>query len=280
MLLLSPSVEAVLGHPGYAKFLVISLGGAGTLTFFLVTFVYYVMAVGLAGTAAGDRAGDVLYAPICGFQGGLAALLVAIKQAVPDSEVTLASAVRFKARDAAALYLAVVLIFGALFGSFLALVPFAWGAAYVGWLYLRFFAYRADSFLRGDASPEFRFASFFPAAAQPVVDRAAAACARVTRIAELTGTDAAAAAQSSAILLGRGAPSQDASEASRRRERGARALEERLGANGSGGVGVKRAVERASSSVSAAGLAAALEAVEAGAAPPLAAEASEAASDL
>ena len=62
------------GQSGFLKLIGIALLGAGIATFFLVTTIYFIIVVG--GGAGVDSAGDILYNPICGFQGGLGALLV------------------------------------------------------------------------------------------------------------------------------------------------------------------------------------------------------------
>jgi hypothetical protein len=217
ILFLSRPVEAVQGQPGFLKSILISIGVSGGLTFFLVTFIYYIQAVTMAGTAAGDNAGDILYDPICGFQGGLAALLVGVKQAIPDKDITMLSSFQFKTKDLPGVYLVAILIWGIITGSTLKLLPFALFASYTAWFYLRFFAYRADSFLRGDPSPEFSFASFFPAAAQPVANQIAKVCLNVTKLDAMLAADAQNVKQSSALLIGRASPSKDTFEANRRR---------------------------------------------------------------
>jgi membrane associated rhomboid family serine protease len=217
VLFLSRPIEAVQGQPGFLKTILISIAAAGGLTFFLVTFIYYIQAVTMAGTAAGDSAGDILYDPICGFQGGLGALLVGVKQAIPDKDITMLSFFQFKTDDLPGVYLIAILIWGIITGSTLKLLPFALFGSYTAWFYLRFFAYRADSFLRGDLSPDFSFASFFPAAAQPVADQAANVCLNITKIDAIMAADAQNVKQTSALLLGRASPSKDTFEANRRR---------------------------------------------------------------
>lgn len=205
------------GQPGFLKSILLSIAASGGLTFFLVTFIYYVQAVTMAGTAAGDSAGDILYDPICGFQGGLGALLVGIKQSIPDKDITMLSFFQFKAKDLPSLYLVVILILGIVTGSTIKLFPLALFGSYAAWFYLRYFAYRSDSFLRGDPSAEFSFASFFPAAAQPFSNQIAKACLKITKIDAMMEADAQSVKQSNALLLGRASPSKDTFEANRRR---------------------------------------------------------------
>jgi len=171
----------------------------------------------MAGTAAGDSAGDILYDPICGFHGGLGALLVGVKQSIPDKDITMLSFFHFKTKDLPGMYLLLILILGIVTGSTIKLLPFALFGTYTAWFYLRFFAYRADSFLRGDPSAEFSFASFFPTAAQPVAHQIAKICLKITRIDAMMEADAQNVKQSNALLLSRAAPSKDTFEANRRR---------------------------------------------------------------
>jgi len=175
------------------------------------------MAIIGAGAALGDKAGDILYTPICGYQGGIAALLVAIKHAIPDNEVTLFSSIQLRARDLAGLYVLAVTILGALTGTMLKLVPFVLFGTYVSWFHLRFFHWRHDSFLRGDPSEDFRLATFFPARAQPFVDAVAHTCTAFTKIGGVHAEQETSSQHSNTILLGRGSPDRDSIEAARRR---------------------------------------------------------------
>lgn len=218
LLFLSRTVEAVQGQQEFLKFLLISLAGSGALTFILITMLYFFMVVPISimGYGAGDRAGDMLYEPICGFQGGIAALLVGIKQAIPDNEVTLFSTLRFRAKDFPWIYVAIAAVGSLLTGTALQILPFVLFATYTSWFYLRFFACRSDSFLRGDPSEDFRFASLFPAVVQPAADVIARTCGAVTRFG-IANTREAQSDRNSALLLGGGLPSRGDIEAARRR---------------------------------------------------------------
>ena len=85
---------------------------------------------------------------------------------------------------------------------------------------------------RGDASAEFRLATFFPAPLTPAVDALAGVCDRA-RLA--VGKRAPAPVTESTASTTATSKTDDAA-AQRRRERGARALEERLKAKVSGKV--------------------------------------------
>ncbi len=93
-------VEPHYGAAETVRFLLASLAGSGVLTALVVALAYYVTIVSEREKPQ-DRvsyAGSLLYAPICGFQGGLAALLVAVKQLVPDAEITLLRVLHFRAK--------------------------------------------------------------------------------------------------------------------------------------------------------------------------------------
>lgn len=182
LLALSRIVEPAYGGREFLRFLLLSLAGSGALTFVLVTVCYYIAAVAGAGSAKGDHAGDLLYLPICGFQGGLAALLVALKHIIPDNEVTVLGLLRFRVRHLAGLYLLGVAALGAAAGLTAKLLPLAAFGAYTAWLYLRFLQPRGDGGGAGDPSDDFRLATFFPEFAHPAVDAAAGACAALTRL--------------------------------------------------------------------------------------------------
>lgn len=214
--LLSRTLEPVQGHAEFLRFMLVSLAGSGVLTFFLITFLYYVMVVAGAGGPVADHAADILYTPICGFQGGVAALLVAVKQAIPDNQITLFSSFQLRAGDVAGIYLIAVTLLGLVTGTALQLVPFSLFGAYSAWFYLRFFHYKQDSFLRGDPADHFRFASFFPGKAQLYADKVAAACSNVTKL-RADSSQEAPSQHSSTVLLGRGSPDKDTAEAARRR---------------------------------------------------------------
>lgn len=60
---------------------------------------YYAALAGGKGFSEVGRAGSVLFRPLGGFEAGAAALLVAVKQLIPDNEVALlGGALRFRAK--------------------------------------------------------------------------------------------------------------------------------------------------------------------------------------
>ena len=98
---------------------------------------------------------------------------------------------------------------------------------------------------RGDLSDEFRLATFFPQPLQPPIDRLAAACTRLTGLGDTAGSQQHQAAWRSALVGGAALPGSiaDTGDAARRRERGAKALEERLGLKKAASAGSSGALE-------------------------------------
>ncbi|KAJ6720284.1 RHOMBOID-LIKE PROTEIN 19 [Salix viminalis] len=94
---------------------------------------------------------------------------------------------------------------------------------YMSWIYLRYFQRKPETKLRGDPSVDFAFSSFFPEFLRPVIDPIASIFHRMLCGRFETSTEA-----HGYTLGGASLPGSDPIEASRRRERGARALEERL----------------------------------------------------
>lgn len=235
ILSLSKSVEAVQGNLGLVKFLFIALAGSGIVTFAVIILYYFLVVMVFSSTASGNQAGDVLYSPVYGFHGGLAALLVGIKQAMPESEITLLRVIHFKAKDLPMAYICVIIVWALFKGTewFIRTTPLVIAATFISWFYLRFFAYRSDSFLQGDQSDDFRFASFFPSRfLQQNADLIAKAFGNFfsSRLGIHLPPQNSGDRKSEVVSFGRGADLQDVNdfEAVRRREKGMRAMEERF----------------------------------------------------
>ncbi|KAG8501928.1 hypothetical protein CXB51_004586 [Gossypium anomalum] len=97
--------------------------------------------------------------------------------------------------------------------------------AYMGWIYLRYFQRKPEAKHRGDPSEDFAFSTFFPEFLRPIIDPIASVFHRMLCGKSEASTNAQGYTVGGAPLIG-----SDPIEASRRRERGARALEERLAA--------------------------------------------------
>ncbi|XP_057989423.1 rhomboid-like protein 19 isoform X2 [Hevea brasiliensis] len=138
------------------------------------------------------RQENYLYMPISGFQGILSGFLVGMKQIIPDQELPLFT-IKAKWLPSIALLLAI--------------------------------ARKPEAKLRGDPNDDFAFSTFFPEFLRPVIDPIASIFHRMLCGRSDTSTEAHGYTLGGAPL-----PGSDPIEASRRRERGARALEERLAA--------------------------------------------------
>ncbi|KAL0298672.1 UNVERIFIED_CONTAM: Rhomboid-like protein 19, partial [Sesamum radiatum] len=95
---------------------------------------------------------------------------------------------------------------------------------YIGWIYLRYWQKKPETKLRGDPSDEFAFSTFFPEFLRRIIDPVATIFERM-----FCGRRSETPDQTRGYTLGGASlPGSDSIDASRRRERGARALEERL----------------------------------------------------
>ncbi|KAL4556673.1 hypothetical protein LXL04_034828 [Taraxacum kok-saghyz] len=223
LVLIGKVLEPIWGSREFLKFIFIVNFLTSVCVFITTISLYYV-----------TMQESYLYTPLSGFSGVLAGLLVGIKQIIPDQEfsplkikvkwlpsmmVLLGICVSFFTMEAAASYLP-VLIFG----------------TYTGWIYLRYFQRKQETGFKGDPSPEFAFSTFFPEFLRAVIDPMATVFDRM-----LCGrSEASNEARGGGYTSGSNTlPGSDPIEATRRRERGARALEERLAAERLTGGGAK-----------------------------------------
>lgn len=175
-----------------------------------------------------------LYMPLSGFHGVLSGFLVGVKQIIPDQELPLVSLLKIRAKWLPSLMVlmsAVLSFFTEESAKYLPTIIFG---TYMSWIYLRYLQRKPETNLRGDPSDEFSFSTFFPEVLRPVIDPIASVldrllCGRSRTLNEAKGD----------TLGGAPLPGSDAIEASRRRERGARALEERLAAERLAARGIK-----------------------------------------
>lgn len=165
---------------------------------------------------------NYLYMPLSGFHGILAGFLVGIKQIIPDQELPV---VKIKAKwlPSLMLLLSIVVSFFTLESA--TYLPTLIFGTYVSWIYLRYWQRKPETKLKGDPSDDFAFSTFFPEFLRPVIDPIASIFHRM-----LCGRTEASNDAEDHTLGGAPLPGSDPIEASRRRERGARALEERLAA--------------------------------------------------
>ncbi|KAI0489123.1 hypothetical protein KFK09_028965 [Dendrobium nobile] len=212
LLFIGKLLEPIWGAKEFFKFIVV--------VNFLISICIFVTAISLYYITTQE---SYLYTPVSGFHGILSGFLVGIKQLMPDYELSL-FLLKIRVKWIPTL-LAVVSVAVSFFvpesASYLPTVLFG---IYMGWLYLRYFQKRPETGLKGDPSDEFSFSSFFPQFLRPILDPVASLFDKM-----LCGKRLHTLSESSGLVLGGNLlPGSDPIDASRRRERGARALEQRL----------------------------------------------------
>ncbi|KAG0576582.1 hypothetical protein KC19_5G091300 [Ceratodon purpureus] len=210
LLLAGRHLEPFWGSKEFMKFIVYVNLFTCASTFVLAVFLYFI-----------TRQGDYLYAPISGFHGILAGFLVAVKQIGPEQEIPV---LKLRAKWAPSLFVSFGILSSLFFPAPIQIVPFIVFGTYGAWMYLRYFQKKPEAGLKGDASAEFAFATFFPVPLQNFVNPISTVfekmfCGQRSQASIVGAPD---------VELGKPLPGSDSAEASRRRERGARALEERL----------------------------------------------------
>jgi membrane associated rhomboid family serine protease len=211
LLLAGRHLEPFWGSREFLKFIIFVNLFTCLSTFVLAVFLYVI-----------TRQGGYLYAHISGFHGILAGFLVAVKQINPEQEVPF---LKLRAKWSPSLFVAIALLSSLFSSSPIQFVPFIVFGTYGAWMYLRYFQRKPEAGLKGDSSAEFAFASFFPGPLQSFINPISTVLEKLCcgQRSQLTPNDV------SSVAPGKPLPGSDSVEASRRRERGARALEERLG---------------------------------------------------
>eukprot|EP00897_Mesotaenium_endlicherianum_P009299 jgi/Mesen1/8398/ME000468S07827 len=216
LLIIGKFIEPIWGSKEFLKFILVVNFLTALNTFALTIALYY-----------STLKDEYLYAPLCGFHGVIAGFLVALKQLMPEQELITLSTFNFRAKWLPSVAVLSAVILCAALGQALLYLPFIIFGTFNAWLYLRFYQKKAEGNLKGDPSDEFAFATFFPEFIRPVVQVVAnivgkCCCAR-------RPPSQSAADDQGGFAANKPLPGSDPAEASRRRERGARALEERLG---------------------------------------------------
>ncbi|KAG2491340.1 hypothetical protein HYH03_010344 [Edaphochlamys debaryana] len=161
---------------------------------------------------------------------------------MPDSEAKVFGAVKLSFKYLPLLFVAASVGLAVGFKE-LTVVPFLLLGTYNAWFYLRYFQQQPDSNHWGDSSDDFRFSGFFPSFLAVVIDPIGYVLATVSRLRHPPAETKAPFAKAAQYTL----PADNA-DANRRRERGAKALEERLGMKKTAGEGED--VEAASAAAS------------------------------
>ncbi|RLM84887.1 rhomboid-like protein 19 [Panicum miliaceum] len=140
---------------------------------------------------------------------------------LPDQELNL-FVLKIKAKWIPSLVALISIIVSFFIKDLMSYLPVLLFGIYMSWIYLRYFQKRLETGLKGDPSEEFSFSSFFPEFLRPILDPIASIlhrllCGRSER------SDGRGQTLDTSPL-----PGSDSIEANRRRERGQRALEQRL----------------------------------------------------
>ncbi|KAI3705551.1 hypothetical protein L1987_75790 [Smallanthus sonchifolius] len=220
LLFIGKLLEPIWGSREFLKFIFIVNFLTSVCVFITAISLYYI-----------TMQENYLYMPLSGFSGVLSGLLVGVKQIIPDQEI---SPLKIKAKwlPSIVLLLAIVISFFTIEpATYLPILIFG---TYIGWVYLRYFQRKQETGFKGDPSDEFAFSTFFPEVIRPVIDPIASIFDRMLCGRSEASNDAGGYTVGSSPL-----PGSDPIEATRRRERGARALEERLATERLIGAGVK-----------------------------------------
>ncbi|XP_077252930.1 rhomboid protein-like protein [Tasmannia lanceolata] len=213
LLVIGKLLEPIWGSREFLKFIFL-VNLLTSLCIFVTAIVLYYI----------TRQESFLYTPLSGFYGVLSGFLVGIKQIIPDQELSVFFVFKIKAKWMPSLVVLVSIAISFFTAESASYLPTLIFGTYMSWIYLRYLQRNPETNLKGDPSDEFAFSSFFPEFCRPVLDPIASLfdrmfCGRPEISDEDEGT-----------LGGAPLPGSDPIEASRRRERGARALEERLAA--------------------------------------------------
>ncbi|KAK6933335.1 TMEM115/Pdh1/Rbl19 [Dillenia turbinata] len=212
LLFIGKLLEPIWGSKEFLKFIFI----VNVLTYLGV----FVTAVALYYITTKE---NYLYMPVSGFHGVIAGFLVGIKQIIPHQELPL---VKLKAKWLPSLMLLLPIVASFFTPDSATYLPTLIFGTYMSWIYLRYFQRKPETKLKGDPSEEFAFSTFFPEILRPLIDPIASVFDRM-----LCGKSGTSNEEKEYTLGGAPLPGSDPIEASRRRERGARALEERLAAD-------------------------------------------------
>ncbi|XP_044507517.1 rhomboid-like protein 19 [Mangifera indica] len=211
LLFMGKLLEPVWGSKEFLKFIFIVNFLTSLCVFTTAIALYYI-----------TKEENYLYMPVSGFHGVLAGFLVGIKQIIPEQELYL---LKLKAKWLPSLMLLLSIIISFFTAESAAYLPALIFGTHMGWIYLRYMQGKPETKFRGDPSDDFAFSSFFPEFVRPVINPIASIFHRM-----LCGRSEGSSDGHGYTLGDAPLPGSDPIEATRRRERGARALEERLAA--------------------------------------------------
>jgi membrane associated rhomboid family serine protease len=224
---LGRAVEPGMGARETARFLLFVSAFVGACAFALSLARFHLL--------GGDE--KALYDAHCGFQGIVAGLLVVCKRDAPDAPVN-ARGLRWMRREQlCGVHLLLTAALGLATGRVLSTFGFAAFGLYGAWVYLRhvqLHALQGAGHGVGDPSDRMDLVTFLPRRAAPLLAPALdaaheALCGRrQRRLAAAYGVGSLHAGLAKHADTKPGVTTDDAAEAQRRRERGAKALAERL----------------------------------------------------
>ena len=218
LLALAPQLEPVWGSREFLKFVVLVNACAGACSF-VYLFLDYV------ATCCHEHSERELYWPFSGFQGAIGALLVGLKQQAPPEPWQVAGCVPVHGALLPLYATLALCLAGTQSDAAADLLPFWCFGSASGWVYLRYFQKREGAILAGDQREEFDFASFFPEVLRPFITKVTGPLhSMASRCCGGRGAEFSAQPLATSAPL----PGSTLPEARRRRERGARALEDRL----------------------------------------------------
>ena len=168
LLYIGKSLEPIWGATELLRF-VVGVNIAVATMSWISMFLLYVI-------SAGDE--FYLFAKFGGFHGVLAALMLALRQVLPEEPVFAAGALLRTLRNKHLIgaYLTFTAVYAFMSGGrhhHVGLYLFDIWGAYAAWVYLRYFQPHGAG-PRGDASADFAFAALFPPQARPVIARVSA----------------------------------------------------------------------------------------------------------
>ncbi|XP_042452206.1 rhomboid-like protein 19 [Zingiber officinale] len=203
-------LEPLWGSKEFLKFIIVVNLLTSICVFVTAIALYYI-----------TRQESYLYTPFSGFYGILSGFLVGIKQILPDQEI-----LKIKAKWIPTLVGLISVVTSFFTTNSVSYLPTLLFGMYMSWIYLRYFQRRVETSLKGDPSDEFSFSSFFPEFLRPILDPIASLFHLI-----FCGRRSNSSGESRGYELDDSPlPGSDSIEANRRRERGARALEQRLAA--------------------------------------------------
>ncbi|XP_072957769.1 rhomboid-like protein 19 [Typha angustifolia] len=215
LLFCGKALEPVWGRKEFMKFIILVNFFTSVCAFVTAIALYYI-----------TRKESFLYTPLSGFHGVLAGFLVGMKQITPDHELPMCFFWKIKAKWMPLFVAVFSIIMAFIIEESINFLPTLLAGTYVSWIYLRYFQRKPEIGLKGDPSDEFSFSSFFPEFMRPVIEPISSLFDRVlcTRL-------------RTSEFIDHTLPISTSTEASRRRERGERALEQRLAAERSATMG-------------------------------------------